>query len=299
MSLGLAIFLAAAMISIVLLYQTTRTQWNWKKIATTAAVPLIIIVSIISYFELTKNTNSYNDNRTQTAIILITACAVSILSFSYAVNRHRWNNALIGRFLTRIGLGTFAIFILAAGIFYGYKWYLSRPTAQNTYYNLTLNDSIEEVIYRKGPPEFVYLDRAAPPPDGSNGPVYATKPTGAGDNPLPAGKTIRDYRGWGFPAGDGPAMNRIMFFEKLNKLSDIECIDPSFSSYSCAPVLGIHIGDSEESVISKLGKPTIGKIVGEDKILIYQQWNVLFILTRGRVDLLAVGFYRDPSSPTH
>lgn len=60
---------------------------------------------------------------------------------------------------------------------------------------------------------------------------------------------------------------------------------------ACKPLLGIDIGDSEESVRQRLGAATDAFIDGPTKTLVYQDLHVMLLLQKQRVYGMAMGLW--------
>jgi hypothetical protein len=70
-------------------------------------------------------------------------------------------------------------------------------------------------------------------------------------------------------------------------VAEVQC------SSACKPLLGINIGDTEESVTNRLGAPTDAFLQGTTKAVLYQNLNLVVWLARERVNAIAMGHYEN------
>jgi hypothetical protein len=118
---------------------------------------------------------------------------------------------------------------------------------------------------------------------------YKTNRGGAAEDPdkvMPEGRTVADYYEWSYPLRDVPNGGAYVYvdFDRTTKFVDhIDCVDFSDVQHLCAPLAGIRIGDSEDQVKDKLGKPDRLQLEGAIKTLSYDGAGVEFRLTKGSV----------------
>lgn len=159
----------------------------------------------------------------------------------------------------------------------------------NEYCNVRVTDDKKEVLYRLGYPPFVLgePERIA----GSDGFWQPVFDTDAGVEPkaaMPAGKRINDFDGWGYHLGPAASIN-LEFDHRTGKVKSISCTDfGKMPPYACTPLSGIAVGDTEEHVQDKLGKPTRHKLDGVSKTIRYDDLGVEFILAKGKVYMLTI-----------
>jgi hypothetical protein len=118
---------------------------------------------------------------------------------------------------------------------------------------------------------------------------YKTNRAAAAEDPdkvIPQGRTVADYYEWSYPLRETPNGGASVFvdFDRATKFIDhIDCVDFTDTQHACAPLAGINIGDSEDRVKDRLGKPDRLRLEGAMKIMAYDGVGVEFRLTKGSV----------------
>jgi len=156
------------------------------------------------------------------------------------------------------------------------------------YCDISSDDNRNEVLYRLGFPPLV-LDDSQKDSLYPGRRSYKTNKEAAADDPdnaMPIGRTVADYYEWSYPLAAAPNSKANVFvdFDRATKIIDhIDCVDFTVVEHQCGPLAGIRIGDSEEHVKDKLGKPDRIKLDGATKAMFYDGVGVEFILTKGSV----------------
>jgi hypothetical protein len=171
----------------------------------------------------------------------------------------------------------------------GVIWfYVGRPIAQTNYYGLLLDkDRKDDVNYKLGDPDLVDSDDVSSFHLGAVQPLIANRHAGD-QNAYPKGTDFRNYDRWGYPSNLW-----ISFRKPAGSIFEVQCFSPNVIIGACKPLLGINIGDTEESVKKWLGHPTSAPIYGTTKVLVYPELNVVIWLRRERVYGLAM-FHHPP-----
>ena len=155
------------------------------------------------------------------------------------------------------------------------------------YCGIKISDDRNEVLYRLGFPPAVLDDsqKDGKYPGRRN---YKTNRKAGSDDPdkfMPEGKTVADYYEWSYPlrgAANADASVYIDFNRATKAIESIDCVDFS-DGRLCSPLLGIGIGDSEDHVRDRLGKPDRYDLDGVIKTMSYDAIGVEYKLTKGSV----------------
>ena len=103
---------------------------------------------------------------------------------------------------------------------------------------------------------------------------------------MPNDKTIDDFDDWVY-GNDSVTFTVGFAHDKVRRLT---CMNDSGANLSsCGMVAGVSIGDSEESVRHKLGRPTRHEYAGTSKTISYDDIGLDIGLEKGKVYLIAVG----------
>jgi hypothetical protein len=168
--------------------------------------------------------------------------------------------------------------LAASGI--SYHFWLSRPVPQTSYYGLLLDkDGKPEVNYKLGDPDFVEDDTDL----GSARGILIVKANVGDPNALPTGRDFKSFDKWGYKTPD----LWVEFRKSAGTIAEVRC------SSACKPLLGINIGDTEESVTNRLGAPTDAVLQGTTKAVLYQSLHLVVWLARERVNAMAMGLYEN------
>jgi hypothetical protein len=146
-----------------------------------------------------------------------------------------------------------------------------------------------EVLYRLGFPATVLDDSQKNSKyPGRRG--YETNRKAVVDDPdkmMPAGKTVSDYLEWSYllkNLNNNSTANVYVDFDPATKqIENIDCVDFTDMQHLCPPLAGISVGDSEDRVRDKLGKPDRYELDGVTKTMSYDSIGVEFKLTKGTV----------------
>jgi hypothetical protein len=156
------------------------------------------------------------------------------------------------------------------------------------YCGIRIYDDRNEVLYRLGFPAAV-LDDSQKSGKYPGRRSYKTNRKAAGDDPdkmMPEGKTVADYYEWSYPfkgAGNVSADVYVDFDRATKAIENIDCVDFTDSPHLCPSLAGIAVGDTEDRVRDKLGKPDRYELDGVTKTLSYDGAGIEFRLTKGSV----------------
>jgi len=149
-------------------------------------------------------------------------------------------------------------------------------------------DDRNEVLYRLGFPPAVLDDSQKNHPYAGRRSLKTNREAAPEDpdSVIPEGRTVADYYEWSYPVRGAPNAKAALYvdFDRTTKVIDnIDCVDFSDTPHFCAPLAGIAIGDSEDRVKEKLGKPDRYDLDGVTKTMTYDGAGVEFKLTKGSV----------------
>lgn len=181
------------------------------------------------------------------------------------------------------------LIVLAAGaglVFFGSGFYQFSSEAQK-YCGVRTTDDRSEVLYRLGYPSSV-LDDSQKNFKYPGRRSYETNRKDAEDpdKAMPAGKTVSDYYEWSYLLrnGSNASANVYVDFDRTTKgVDNIDCVDFSDLQHLCPALVGVMVGDPEERVRDKLGRPDRYELDGVTKTLSYDGVGVEFKLTKGSV----------------
>ncbi len=156
------------------------------------------------------------------------------------------------------------------------------------YCGIRTSDDRNEVLYRLGYPPTV-LDDSQKNFKYPGRRSYDTNRKAVTEDPdrvMPAGKTVSDYYEWSYllkNAANSSANVYVDFDRATKAIENIDCVDFSDVQHLCPALAGILVGDSEERVRDKLGKPDRYELDGVTKTMSYDGVGVEFKLTKGSV----------------
>jgi hypothetical protein len=159
-----------------------------------------------------------------------------------------------------------------------------------------------EVLYRLGYPPAV-LDDSQKDSKYPGRRSYETNRKAPIDDPdkmMPAGKAVSDYFEWSYPLknANNAAANVYIDFDRATRgIENIDCVDFTDVQHVCPALAGVLVGDSEDRVRDKLGKPDRYELDGVTKTMSYDSIGVEFKLTKGVVYYLRLSGNRQRSLP--
>jgi hypothetical protein len=169
-------------------------------------------------------------------------------------------------------------------------WFLLPPAPQTGYYGLNFADGKAEVQYKMGTPPRVEGPTATDGLYKGFAPIFDVNGDPATDkSALPAGTEFRAYDVWSYanPADKDGYIS--VSFRKNGLVSSIKCFSKNQMAGACNPVLGVHTGDTEQSVKHRLGSPSNERLEGPTKSTLYQALNAVFDFEKERVYMITVG----------
>jgi hypothetical protein len=158
-----------------------------------------------------------------------------------------------------------------------------------------------EVLYRLGYPPAV-LDDSQKNSKYPGRRSYETNRKVTSEDPdkmMPAGKAVSDYFEWSYPlrtANNSSANVYIDFDRATRGIENIDCVDFTEMQHVCPALAGVLVGDSEDRVRDKLGRPDRYDLDGVTKTMSYDSMGVEFKLTKGNVYYLRLSGSRDRST---
>lgn len=177
------------------------------------------------------------------------------------------------------------LIIILIGIIgrFGYIYVSNLPKVILEYQGVKLNDSMSEVIYSYGDPNYVLSQSEKDSFAGSRRIIYKEEVEKSPNK-------YNDFDSWAYEFPDHRM--DIDFESKSHKVISISCyrdIDKGgFFPLEICPVNGIDIYNSEDEVKSILGKPDKEYIDGVTKILVYQKLNMRVLLIKRKVYYIVV-----------
>lgn len=138
----------------------------------------------------------------------------------------------------------------------GVAWlWLQRPQPLIGYYNVTSSDGKAEVQYKLGNPRDVEGPAETSGDYKGSRPVYRVDADpDKNKNAVPKGQDFRSFDAWDFENPNDKDGYIVVEFTKAGRVYGVGCYSLNQASNACNPVLGIHIGDTEDSIIARLGK---------------------------------------------
>lgn len=150
-----------------------------------------------------------------------------------------------------------------------------------TYADVTVNTTRGDVLYRLGYPPIVLGDL-----EGGGNPfrsVYYTDQRRDPRNAMPAETEPNDYNSWSYEARNSYSPDVTVEFDGEGRVTEVACIQLESTRGYCAALFGVRVGDTEEAMIARLGRPSEARLSGVAKIVRYEDIGAEFTLTRGRV----------------
>lgn len=172
---------------------------------------------------------------------------------------------------TAVVLTTLAVLIGIGMLFVGFENFLNSLTG---YYKVRRTDSKDELLYRLGPPEYVW---SKPSYNNADYDISGQLFTDTNKHPkdsIPANKTPVDYDQWVYKDPNVPWQDFTVDFDSATgKVASITC-----DGFNCQPIAGIEGSDTEEQILRKLGKPSMTKLDNGTKWISYDDLGVRFEL---------------------
>ncbi len=212
-----------------------------------------------------------------TGIFLGLLCVAA--AFLYTQTKDRWRWRTIVRWPLRVVVALALIGALLFGFVLLQERLESRPRLVTRYADIGLGDSKDEVLYAKGPPNYVLESDAIP--------TRFLRVTRVSD--IPAGKSPADYLYWSYESERNGRLD-IKFSARSNLVVSVFCF--SKPDNRCPELNGVFPEMTEDQVLHRLGKPAradIEKSSGYVKTLKYPQYQVAFYLTKRQVYALELG----------
>jgi hypothetical protein len=194
----------------------------------------------------------------------------------------------------KIRFRSFVALLLGCAVLFAIIAYLdfrSFKVDTLSYSGITFGDTREAILDRFGSPDFVLAPAATSEPQTSRSSdarswvrfYYAR-------SEIPPNKKVEDYNEWGFNASDDRAELTIEFEPQAGRVNRITCaaINTGVGKH-CSSLFGIRIGDTEPSILRKLGKPDSQKFYGATKTLEYADVGVDFTL--GKQDVYRISSF--------
>jgi hypothetical protein len=209
--------------------------------------------------------------------ILASAIMIALVML-YGITNDRWRWRL---FVKRATLALLAIAALSGAVIGGLNVWSRLPpilTRQTEYEGLRLGIGPDEVIYIKGWPPVVYGDLQTEGDWNGSQPVIET-------DKLEKGKTVRDYGQWAYEGNHSRV--DITFNPEKTAIIAVQCCSHDKLSRR-SPILGVRDGDTEKTVIEKLGAPAISRIEQITKYMSYPNLGVNLFLVKEQVYMIGI-----------
>lgn len=162
----------------------------------------------------------------------------------------------------------------------------TRPKLLTSYMDVTLGDSLEQVQYARGLPDYFAYKQ---PADAAN--PFSEFPMLIQPSDEKNGHLIKQSLEWQWFDGKGQ-----MVVAGLNKPGGIvEYVSCHATQYfSCSSVFGISNGSTEDEVLDKLGKPDNELLERGMKVLRYSSYNLTLYLERKKVTRVEIAAGENP-----
>ena len=162
-------------------------------------------------------------------------------------------------------------------VYLDYRSFMSETLG---YSGITFEDTREGIQDRFGSPDFVLAPAVTSEPQTSRSSdarswlrFYYPR------NETPPNRRLEDYTEWGFNASDNRAELTVEFEPQGSRVKRITCAAVNTGiGKRCPSLFRIRIGDTEASILWKMGKPDSQKFYGATKTLEYADVGVEFTL---------------------
>jgi hypothetical protein len=175
----------------------------------------------------------------------------------------------------RIAVGTVAAIGLMV---FGVLW-LFYDWGINSYMGGTLADDQRSILYANGYPTAVRLDARSPwirTNLSADGVVLGST------RPIVAGRDLFAYSQWSYTLPQN-AESQFIFVPESGRVTRIACLQLQAAPGSCPPMLGVAVGDLDQSTYLKVGLPQRQQISGMSKHLYYDKIGVQITMSQRRV----------------
>ena len=174
---------------------------------------------------------------------------------------------IAGGAVAAIGLMVFGVLWAA------YDWGI------NSYLGATLADDQRSILYANGYPTAVRLDAESPwirTNLSADGVVLGST------KPIVADRDLFAYSQWSYTLPQN-AESQYSFLPGLGRVTGIACLQLQAAPGSCPPMLGITVGDLDDTIYLKVGLPQREHISGMSKHLYYDKIGVQITMSQRRV----------------
>ena len=187
------------------------------------------------------------------------------------------NYEIIRSKLLKILLVIFILGALVISLFYSYQYFINRPVKVTNYESLSLDMTMDEVMYNMGYPKNVlYEDLSNNHPEIKDTILITANQKQISENK----NSVRGFFYWDY---DFENKRIDIEFDKNNsKIKSIGCyVNPEkFVNVKTCFVNGIQSLDKEEFIINHLGKPDKEVIDGVTKTIVYSNYNMKINLVK-------------------
>jgi hypothetical protein len=191
----------------------------------------------------------------------------SFLARVQAFMRRKLAVRIAGGAVAAIGLMVFGVLWAA------YDWGI------NSYLGATLADDQRSILYANGYPTAVRLDAESPwirTNLSADGVVLGST------KPIVADRDLFAYSQWSYTLPQN-AESQYSFLPGSGRVTGIACLQLQAAPGSCPPMLGITVGDLDDTIYLKVGLPQREHISGMSKHLYYDKIGVQITMSQRRV----------------
>lgn len=208
--------------------------------------------------------------------IFLSSLLLAIVAL-YGLTKDRWGWRRFMKRFAFVVLGLVALTAVSIGGYYVWENIPTPVTRQTEYAGVRLGMSPDEVMYVKGYPPTVLTSK----PGDEWKDFFLVVET----SKLEKGKKVTDYRNWGFKTYESELT--VAFDEARTKVAVIRCFSNDKRS-RCPAIAGVQDGDSEQTVIRKLGPKHEQRIEGVTKSIVWPDLGIRLHLTTEEVFMLDV-----------
>ena len=174
-----------------------------------------------------------------------------------------------------------ALLLSCVGLFaiIAYLDYRSFKVDTLSYSGIAFEDTRETILDRFGSPDFVLAPAATSEPQARDAHSWLRFYYPLSE--IPPNTKVEDYNEWGFNASGDRAELTVEFKPQGIRVNRITCAATNTGAgKQCPSLFGIRIGDTEPSILRKLGEPDSQKFYGATKTLEYADLGVDFTLDK-------------------
>lgn len=187
------------------------------------------------------------------ATSILLSSIILALAILFVGTKDKWNWSTISK---RTGLSFLSLVIIGSLVGFGIYFFSKRPKIMKEYWGLTFNDTLEDVMFKKGKYREISDSES-----GSKNYTYVNEKAGY----------------------------LILISSSPKKVIRVMC-----GAGACPPIQGINMGSTSAELIEKFGKPSEIKNLDESGLTrryYFKRYNVQFDLEKDAVDGMSIYNY--------